>query len=129
MRFFLSPFIFVFELIGILLSVAFIYGLGLILAIAFIWYGISTMPKETIIEREVVHTETKIINNVPVNSTRGWNERICKRIEGCEVNFGATTPEEYCPTCVWSRDWNWHKKSKNTRKLDPSEPKPAPKTW
>ena len=29
------------------------------------------------------------------------DERICTRIEGCEVKPGAETEEEYCPTCVW----------------------------
>ena len=129
MRFFFNPLIFLFEIIAFAIQAVVAYGFLIIVCIGIIWYGISTMPKETIIEREVVHTETKIINNVPVNSTRGWNERICKRIEGCEVNFGATTPEEYCPTCVWSRDWNWHKKSKNTGIVGSSEPDPDPKTW
>ena len=91
MRFFLSPFIFVFELIGFLLSVAFIYGLGLILAIAFIWYGIATMPKDT----EVIHYETvveKVVEKEPTLT--------CDRIAGCEVFPNAITEKEYCPTCV-----------------------------
>ena len=129
MRFFFNPLIFLFELIAFAIQAVVAYGFLIIVCIGIIWYGISTMPKETIIEREVVHTETKIINNVPVNSTRGWNERICKRIEGCEVNFNASTPEEYCPTCIWSRDWNWHKKSKNTGIVGSSAPDPDPKTW
>ena len=43
MGFFLSPFKFVFELIGFLISAAFVYGLALIAAVTIIWYGISTM--------------------------------------------------------------------------------------
>ena len=129
MRFFFNPLIFLFELIAFAIQAVVAYGFLIIVCIGIIWYGISTMPKETIIEREIVHTETKIIENVPVKPTRGWNERICKRIEGCGVNFSATTPEEYCPTCVWSRDWNWHKKSKNIGIVGSSEPDPDPKTW
>ena len=91
MRFFLSPFIFVFELIGFLLSVAFIYGLGLILAIAFIWYGIATMPKEP----EVIYYETVVEKAVEKEPTL-----TCDRIAGCEVFPNAITEKEYCPTCV-----------------------------
>ena len=129
MRFFFSPFIFIYEVIAFLIQAAVLYGLALIIVFGLIAHGISSMKTERIIEREIVHTETKIIENVPVNSSRGWNERICKRIEGCEVNFNASTPEEYCPTCIWSRDWNWHKKSKNTGIVGSSEPDPDPKTW
>ena len=130
MRFFFSPFIFVYELIAFLIQAAVLYGFALIIVFGLILHGISSMQKETIIEREIVHTETKIINNVPVNPTRGWNERICKRIEGCEVNFRAKTPEEYCPTCVWSKDWNWNKKSKSSEMFSSSdEPPVATKTW
>ncbi len=91
MRFFLSPFIFVFELIGFLLSVAFIYGLGLILAIAFIWYGIATMPKEpeVIVETVVEYVEKESEPTIT-----------CDRIAGCEVFPIAVTEKEYCPTCV-----------------------------
>ena len=46
MSFFLSPIKFVFELIGFLLSAAFVYGLALIVAITFIFYGMSTIPKK-----------------------------------------------------------------------------------
>ena len=55
MSFFLSPFKFIFELIGFLISAAFVYGLALIAAVTFIVYGISTMPKspEVIVETVV----------------------------------------------------------------------------
>ena len=45
MSFFLSPIIFVFELIGFLISAAFVYGLALIVGGVILWYGISTIPK------------------------------------------------------------------------------------
>ena len=55
MSFFLSPFLFVFELIGFLISAAFVYGLALIAAVTFIAYGISTTGKpKTIIETVTV---------------------------------------------------------------------------
>ena len=91
MSFFLSPFKFVFELIGFLLSAAFVYGLALIVAITIIWYGITTMPKtETIVEYVNVVEET--VESVP--------ELTCIRLAGCRINVDAKTEEEYCPTCV-----------------------------
>lgn len=32
------------------------------------------------------------------------DERVCTRIEGCEVDLDAKTEEEYCPTCVWKSE-------------------------
>ena len=49
MSFFLSPIKFVLELIGFLISAAFVYGLALIVAITIIWYAIENNP-ETIVE-------------------------------------------------------------------------------
>ena len=60
MGFFLSPIKFVFELIGFLLSAAFVYGLALIAAITLIFYGISTSPHkktETIVETVMTYVE------------------------------------------------------------------------
>ena len=96
MGFFISPFKFVFELIGFLISAAFVYGLALIVAVTIIWYGISTMKEpETIIETVTVvekHEVTKFVEKGP--------ELICTRITGCELFPNAKTEEEYCPTCV-----------------------------
>ena len=96
MGFFLSPIKFVFELIGFLISAAFVYGLALIAAVTFIVYGISTMKEpETIIEYVTVvekHEVTKFVEKGP--------ELICTRITGCELFPNAKTEEEYCPTCV-----------------------------
>ena len=96
MSFFLSPIIFVFELIGFLISAAFVYGLAFIVAITIIWYGISTMPKtETIIEYVTVvemHEVTKFVEKGP--------ELTCTRLSGCKTFPNAKTEEEYCPTCV-----------------------------
>ena len=99
MSFFLSPFIFVFELIGFLISAAFVYGLALIVAITILWYGISTMPTTEIKYVETVITETKF---VPVEVSK-TPELICKRLSGCEIVSDAKTEEEYCPTCVWDK--------------------------
>ena len=96
MSFFLSPFIFVFELIGFLISAAFVYGLALIVAISILWYGISTMPKTEIIVETVTvvekHEVTKFVEKGP--------ELTCIRLSGCKINPNAKTEEEYCPTCV-----------------------------
>jgi len=96
MSFFLSPFKFVFELIGFLISAAFVYGLALIVAITIIWYGITTMPKtETIVEYVTVvemHEITKFVEKGP--------ELTCTRLSGCKTFPNAKTEKEYCPTCV-----------------------------
>ena len=96
MGFFISPFKFVFELIGFLISAAFVYGLALIVAVTIIWYGISTMKEpETIIETVTVvekHEVTKFVERGP--------ELTCTRVTGCELFPNAKTEEEYCPTCV-----------------------------
>ncbi len=96
MGFFLSPIKFVFELIGFLISAAFVYGLALIVAITIIWYGITTMPKtETIVEYVTVvemHEVTKFVEKGP--------ELTCTRLSGCKTFPNAKTEEEYCPTCV-----------------------------
>tara|TARA_Y100000296_G_scaffold5756_1_gene7111 strand:- start:908 stop:1210 length:303 start_codon:yes stop_codon:yes gene_type:complete len=98
MGFFLSPIKFVFELIGFLLSAAFVYGLALIAAVTIIWYGIIDLKsKEPIIETvTVVETVTEY---VPVNSERE-STLTCERITGCELFPNAKTEKEYCPTCV-----------------------------
>ena len=96
MGFFLSPIKFVYELIGFLISAAFVYGLALIAAVTFIAYGISTMKEpEVIVETVTVvekHEVTRFLEKGP--------ELICERIAGCEVFPNATTDKEYCPTCV-----------------------------
>ena len=96
MSFFLSPIKFVFELIGFLLSAAFVYGLALIAAVTVIWYGISTMKEPEIVVETVTvvekHEVTRFLEKEPTLT--------CDRIAGCEVFPNATTEKEYCPTCV-----------------------------
>ena len=94
MSFFLSPIKFVFELIGFLISAAFVYGLALIAAITIIWYGISTMPKT-----EYIHTTETVVETVEVEVSKTL-ELTCTRVTGCELFPNAKTEEEYCPTCV-----------------------------
>ena len=89
MRFFLSPFVFIFELIGFLISAAFVYGLVLIAVAALFIYTIENRP-EPIVEYVHVIEET-------VETTL---ELTCTRIAGCETFPNAKTEEEYCPTCV-----------------------------
>ena len=97
MGFFLSPFRFLFELIGFLISAAFVYGLVMIAAVTIIWYGISTMPKET---ETIVETVTVVEKHEVTRFLEKGPELICERIAGCEVFPNATTDKEYCPTCV-----------------------------
>ena len=96
MGFFLSPIKFVFELIGFLISAAFVYGLALIAAVTIIWYGISTMKvPETIIETVTVvemHEVTRFVEKGP--------ELVCMKISGCKIVHDAKTDKEYCPTCI-----------------------------
>ena len=86
----------VFELIGFLISAAFVYGLALIVAITIIWYGITTMPKtETTVKYVTVvemHEVTKFVEKGP--------ELTCTRLSGCKTFPNAKTEEEYCPSCV-----------------------------
>ena len=91
MSFFLSPFKFVFELIGFLLSAAFVYGLALIASVTFFVYMIGNIEsRETIVEYVNVIEET--VERAP--------ELICIRLSGCKIFDDAKTEEEYCPTCV-----------------------------
>ena len=99
MSFFLSPFIFVFQLIAFLIQAAVLYGLALIAVFGLIAYGISTMPKT-----EYIHTtETvTVVETVEVEVSK-TPKLICKRLSGCETFSDAKTEEEYCPTCVWDK--------------------------
>ena len=97
MSFFLSPIKFVFELIGFLISAAFVYGLALIIGGILIWNTIESMPREVEVIHEIVtvvekHEVTKFVEKGP--------ELTCTRITGCELFPNAKTEEEYCPTCV-----------------------------
>ena len=96
MSFFLSPIIFVFELIGFLISAAFVYGLALIAAVTFLIYGITDIKsRETIVEYVTVvemHEVTKFVEKGP--------ELTCIKLSGCKINVDANTEEEYCPSCV-----------------------------
>ncbi len=94
MNFFLSPFRFLFELIGFLLSAAFVYGLALIVAFTFLWYGISTMPKT---EPDVVYKDRIVKEFVPVEKP---STLTCDRVTGCELFPNAKTERDYCPTCT-----------------------------
>ena len=95
MGFFLSPIKFVFELIGFLISAAFVYGLALIAAVTFIVYAVNESKKSI----EYVHTTETVVETVEVEVSK-TPEITCERISGCEVFPNAKTEEEYCPTCV-----------------------------
>jgi hypothetical protein len=85
MSFFLSPIRFIFELIGFLISAAFVYGLAVFAAVVFLTYMIADLEsREPIIEYVNVVEET--IDNV------------CNRIDGCRI-FWDRTGKEICPDC------------------------------
>ena len=62
MRFFLSPFVFIFELIGFLISAAFVYGLVLIAVAALFIYTIENRPEPIV---EYVHVIEETIETTP----------------------------------------------------------------
>ena len=96
MSFFLSPFIFVFQLIAFLIQAAVLYGLALIAVFGLIAYGISTMPKT-----EYIHTtETVTIVETVEVEVSNTPELTCIKLSGCKINVDAKTEEEYCPSCV-----------------------------
>ncbi len=87
MSFFLSPIKFVLELIGFLISAAFVYGLALIVAISILWYGIAELKsRETIIKYIPVAVENVV-------------ESTCNRIDGCRI-WWDETGKEICPECT-----------------------------
>ena len=91
MSFFLSPFRFIFELIGFLISAAFVYGLALIASVTFFVYMIGNIEsREPIVE--YINVIEEAVEKVP--------ELVCIRLSGCKINDNAKTEEEYCPTCV-----------------------------
>ena len=95
MSFFLSPIKFVFELIGFLISAAFIYGFALIIGGIIIWNTIESMPREIIHETVTViekHEVTRFVEKAP--------ELVCMKLSGCKIFDDAKTEEEYCPSCV-----------------------------
>ena len=97
MSFFLAPIIFVFELIGFLISAAFVYGLAIIAAVTLIGYAIANNPQEIIYETETVtvvemHEVTKFVEKGP--------ELTCRELSGCRLFPNAKTEKEYCPSCI-----------------------------
>ena len=97
MGFFLSPIKFLFELIGFLISAAFVYGLALIIGGIIIWNTIESMPREV----EVIHETVTVIEKHEVTRFLEKEPTLtCERIAGCEVFPNAVTEKEYCPTCI-----------------------------
>ena len=95
MGFFLSPIKFLFELIGFLISAAFVYGLALIAAVTFIVYAVNESKKSI----EYVQTTETVVETVEVEVSK-TPELTCERIAGCEIFPNAVTEKEYCPTCI-----------------------------
>ena len=92
LRFFFSPFIFVYEVIAFVIQAAFVYGLVLIAAFSMLAWVITSNPQPQV---EYVHS-TKIVEVEVDNSP----ELVCIKLSGCKINVDAKTEEEYCPSCV-----------------------------
>ena len=99
MRFFISPFVFVFELIGFLMSIAFVYGLAVIASFTIIAMGIADLKSKAEPEPIIRYEEKIVTEYVPIVEEKE-KSLICDRITGCELFPNATTDKEYCPTCV-----------------------------
>ena len=99
MSFFLSPIKFVFELIGFLISAAFVYGLALIATIAFIAYAITTLEPRYEVET-IVNTVHIVEKHEVIKFVEKGPELICMKISGCKIVHDAKTEKEYCPTCI-----------------------------
>ena len=97
MNFFLSPIKFVFELIGFSISAAFVYGLALIVTIAFIAYAITTLEPQY---ETVVNTVTIVEKHEVIKFVEKGPELVCMKISGCKIVHDAKTEKEYCPTCI-----------------------------
>tara|TARA_R100000008_G_C3425203_1_gene86882 strand:- start:33 stop:329 length:297 start_codon:yes stop_codon:yes gene_type:complete len=96
MRFFLSPFIFLFELIGFLISAAFLYGLALIGAGIFIWYTLSTIPN--LEPEEVIVYKDRIVKEYVPIVEKKEKSLVCEKFNGCEFHY--ENGKEICPDCV-----------------------------
>ena len=92
LRFFFSPFIFVYEVIAFVIQAAFVYGLVIIAAMTMLAWVITSNPQPQV---EYVHS-TKIVEVEVDNSP----ELVCIKLSGCKINVDAKTEEEYCPSCV-----------------------------
>jgi len=57
----------------------------------------QAVPEESASEKMVKQPDI-------VSSEEEEDERICTRMEGCEINLNGATEEEYCPTCVWKSE-------------------------
>ena len=92
LRFFFSPFIFVYEVIAFVIQAAFVYGLVIIAAMTMLAWVITSNPQPQV---EYVHS-TEIVEVEVDNSP----ELVCIKLSGCKINVDAKTEEEYCPSCV-----------------------------
>ena len=92
LRFFFSPFIFVYEVIAFVIQAVFVYGLVLIAAFSMLAWVITSNPQPQV---EYVHS-TEIVEVEVDNSP----ELVCIKLSGCKINVDAKTEEEYCPSCV-----------------------------
>ena len=102
----LKPFRILYELLAFGIQAAFIYGLALIASITFLIYMIADLREPTNVKEYVEVPKTQVVEKlekIPESVTAKTPEKelVCERIEGCETFPNGSTPEEYCPTCVW----------------------------
>ena len=102
----LKPFRILYELFVFALQAAFLYGLALIAAIAFIAWMIAEHREPTTVKEYVTVPATEVVEKIEtvketVTVKTPEKELVCERISGCETFPNAPTMEEYCPSCVW----------------------------
>ena len=88
LRFFFSPFIFVYEVIAFVIQAVFVYGLVIIAAMTMLAWVITSNPAP-----EVKYVE------IPVETVEEVAGLVCERINGCRVLWDENGVE-FCPTCV-----------------------------
>ena len=97
MRFFISPFTFIFELIGFLLSIAFVYGLAIIASFTIIAIGIADLKSKAEPEPIIRYEERVVTEYVPIVEKKE-KSLVCEKFNGCEFHY--ENGKEVCPDCV-----------------------------
>ena len=97
MRFFISPFTFIFELIGFILSIAFVYGLAIIASFTIIAIGIADLKSKAEPEPIIRYEERVVTEYVPIVEKKE-KSLVCEKFNGCEFRY--ENGKEVCPDCV-----------------------------
>ena len=97
MRFFISPFTFIFELIGFILSIAFVYGLAIIASFTIIAIGIADLKSKAEPEPIIRYEERVVTEYVPIVEKKEIS-LVCEKFNGWEFHY--ENGKEVCPDCV-----------------------------